>query len=181
MIIPKQIDVAFLTQITESCYSASRNQGLLNDFHIRRVKFLHQHFADNVILWMVVGITLSGVLLAGMQLAASYKLASARGTDLAIGGELSFSKGGDVVLKSSITGLFILLISFAFFLVFVTQVYDLLLLRALQRALTGPRQSVPSSHPGPMVQEPLPSFNQRETCSKRGKTIEVCDRCDPPY
>lgn len=125
LIKPERIDVPFLTQLTESCYSASRNQGLLNDFQIRRVKFLHQHFADNVILWMVVGITLSGVLLAGLQLAASYKLAVARGTELAAGGELSFSKGGDIVLKSSITGLFILLISFAFFLVFVTQVYDI--------------------------------------------------------
>jgi hypothetical protein len=74
---------------------------------------------------MVVLITISGVALAGLQLAASYRLAVIRGTEFATASELVLNKSGDLVLKSSVTGLFILIISFAFFLVFVLYVYDI--------------------------------------------------------
>jgi hypothetical protein len=74
-------------------------------------------------MWMVVIITFSGVLLAGLQLWASYRLAESRQTTLdANDGQLVLERDR-VVLKSSIAGLFILLVSFAFFLVFVLYVY----------------------------------------------------------
>lgn len=74
-------------------------------------------------MWMVVAVTLSGVLLAGLQLWASYELASTNKTPLdASNGELTLRRD-QLVLKSSITGLFILMISFGFFLVFVFYVY----------------------------------------------------------
>src|ERR1043166_2740049 len=71
---------------------------------------------------MVVSITISGVILAGLQILASYKLASA--------GKVAFEQAGEVTMdthsmavKSSVVGVVLRAISFAFFLVFVLYVY----------------------------------------------------------
>jgi hypothetical protein len=74
-------------------------------------------------MWMVVAVTFSGVLLAGLQLWASYQLAAASRTTLHANDGEFILKRDQLVLKSSITGLFILLVSFCFFLVFVFYVY----------------------------------------------------------
>src|ERR1700720_2361696 len=109
----------------DHCYSLIRSQGLLSDFAYRKITFLQQYRANGVLMWMVVIVTLSGVLLAGLQLWASYRLAAANKTSLhSAQAELSLQRDR-LVLKSSITGLFILLISFCFFLVFVFYVYRL--------------------------------------------------------
>lgn len=112
-----------LRDAREHCYSLIQAQGLLSDFAIRKLNFFQQYRANAVLMWMVVAVTFSGVLLAGLQLWASYQLAIANKTSLdANDGELVL-KRDKLVLKSSITGLFILLISFCFFLVFVFYVY----------------------------------------------------------
>jgi hypothetical protein len=114
-----------LRDARDHCYSSIQAQGLVNDFGYRKMAFLQQYRANGVLMWMVVIVTLSGVLLAGLQLWASYKLADAGKTSSpADQGELSWQRDR-LVLKSSITRLFILLISFCFFLVFVFYVYRL--------------------------------------------------------
>lgn len=114
---------AFLRDAREHCYSLISAQGLLNDYTIRKLNFYQQFRANGVLMWMVVAVTFSGVLLATLQLMASYQLAAAKGTQLsAEAGELTVQHDR-LVLKSSVTGLFILLISFCFFLVFVFYVY----------------------------------------------------------
>jgi hypothetical protein len=118
------VTLDLLTGIAGACYSEIHSQGLLNDFHLRRLKAIQQHYADNVTLWMVVSITISGVVLAGLQLLASYKLAILSGTALAESNDLSVEKG-KLVVRSSVTGLMILIISFAFFLVFVKFIYTI--------------------------------------------------------
>jgi len=75
-----------------------------------------------VLMYMVVLITFAGVFLAGVQLLASYKLASLGKGELAGGGEIQYSATG-ASFKSSVVGLVILALSFAFFLVFVFYVY----------------------------------------------------------
>jgi hypothetical protein len=111
-----------LRQAVEHCYSLIYSHDLLKDFATRELNFMQQYRANGVLMWMVVAVTLSGVLLAALQLMASYELAHAnRKSPL---GDSEFSLKRDrVVLKSSITGLFILVMSFAFFLVFVLYVY----------------------------------------------------------
>jgi hypothetical protein len=112
-----------LRDAREHCYSLIQAQEVLSDFAIRKLTFFQQYRANGVLMWMVVAVTCSGVLLAGFQLWASYQLAAANNTSLhANNGELIL-KRDQLVLKSSITGLFILLISFCFFLVFVFYVY----------------------------------------------------------
>ena len=114
-----------LREARDHCYSFIRAQGLLSDFAYRKMNFFQQYRANGVLMWMVVIVTLSGVVLAGLQLWASYKLAAANKSLLhSDQGELSLQRDR-LVLKSSITGLFILLISFCFFLVFVFYVYRL--------------------------------------------------------
>jgi hypothetical protein len=89
---------------------------------IRNENFVFQRYENTVIMLMVVSITISGVILAGLQLLASYKLASA--------GKVAFEQAGEVTMdthsmavKSSVVGVVILTISLAFFLVFVLYVY----------------------------------------------------------
>ncbi|MGB9369421.1 MAG: hypothetical protein WCE79_25775 [Xanthobacteraceae bacterium] len=118
----QQVQIAILKDIAQHCYSTVRMQGELSDWEIRKKTFTQQYYANDVMLWMVVLITLSGVCLAAVQLAASYVLAS-KASQAALSGELSIAKD-QIVLKSSVIGLFVLVVSFAFFLVFVLYVYQ---------------------------------------------------------
>lgn len=116
-------NTSLLKELIELCYSEIRSQGLLADFTSRRLVYEQQYRANGILLWMIVIITLSGVVLAGLQLAASYKLAVInRAPNLSTTDEITL-KRDQLVLKSSVTGLLILSVSFAFFLVFVLYVY----------------------------------------------------------
>ena len=100
-------------------------------------------------MWMVVAVTFSGVLLAGLQLLASYQLAIANKTSMdANNGEI-IVKRDQVVLRSSITGLFILLISFCFFLVFVFYVYRFETLDENTNLTSPPLSTLPMGGLGP--------------------------------
>lgn len=109
----------------DHCYSVIQAHDLFNDSTIRKLNYLQQYRANGILMWMVVVVTFSGVLLAGLQLGASYRLAAAAGTTLEGNGSTLTLNREQLVLKSSITGLFILIISFCFFLVFVFYVYKL--------------------------------------------------------
>lgn len=124
LVKPEKIDIGFLTQVSNFCYAQVRGEDLLGDFNIRRTNFLRQQFQGIVFLWMVVAITISGVLLAALQLVAAYKLASTGKGDFNQGGEVTLEEKR-ISLKSSVTGLLILTVSFAFFMVFVVWVYPL--------------------------------------------------------
>jgi hypothetical protein len=112
-----------LREARNHCYSIIQSQQVLADLVIRKLNFFQQYRANGVLMWMVVLVTLSGVLLAGVQLRASYLLAAANKMSLLESDGELILKRDQLVLKSSITGLFILLVSFCFFLVFVIYVY----------------------------------------------------------
>jgi hypothetical protein len=67
LIKPERIDVPFLVQISDFCYGQVRGEDLLSDFYIRKLSFVQQQSDTRVLLWMVVAITISGVLLAGFS------------------------------------------------------------------------------------------------------------------
>lgn len=94
----------------------------LNDFSIRKEKFTRQELDERVILFLVVAITLSGVGLAGLQLLASYKLASRRRLKFTEDSTLSLEHD-KVSLRSSVTGLLILVVSLGFFIIYVKWIY----------------------------------------------------------
>lgn len=118
----KVIDVALLEHIHYMCYEQIFEEDSLTDFGIRKSAFLNQQAETPVMLWMVVAITLSGVLLAAIQLIAAYRLTASGKVGFEQGGQLSI-EAHKISLGSSVTGLIILTVSLAFFIVFVTQVY----------------------------------------------------------
>ncbi len=124
MLKPDKLDIDVLTNVSKLCYSEIYDADALGDFNIRRSNLLRQQFEGRIVLWMVVAITLSGVLLAGLQLFAAFLLAASGHGDLAQTSELSLEQK-KISLKSSVTGLLILTVSFAFFIVYVLWVYTI--------------------------------------------------------
>src|SRR3954468_3827617 len=118
------VDLAVYEDVWKLCGTESFNALSLQDFRIRREKFVRQELDERVTLALVVGITISGVLMAGLQLLMSYKLAQAGHSELAKDIELSVQKD-KIALKSSVVGLAILVISLAFFVVYVKWIYSI--------------------------------------------------------
>lgn len=148
---PGPSSLARIRDLSGLCWQQIQAQGTLNDFEIRRLAFFQQYFSNPVLLWMVVVVTLSGVVLAGIQLLASFELAAAQGTALVQDGELVIQKSR-IALKSSVTGLFILVMSFAFFIVFVKFIYRIDQVDVDRPADAGP--ALPAGSLGPPGGEP---------------------------
>jgi len=120
----RDIDYDLYERIWRLCGNQVYNQMYLADFTIRRDKLVQQELDERVTLWMVVSITISGVILAGLQLLTSYKLASSGHADSVKDSEVVIQRDR-ISLKSSITGVLILGISFAFFIVYVLWIYTI--------------------------------------------------------
>jgi len=104
------------------CQTLGTAQRSADEQQIREDNLVFQRFENQVLMWMVVSITLAGVVLAGAQLWASYLLAKSGRGALAEGGSVDFSKD-KMAVQSSVVGVVVLAVSFAFFLVFVLYVY----------------------------------------------------------
>ena len=123
---PDPIDINVMRDYGSACADLIRNQNGADMAVATAAVYTNQRYNTNVLLWMVVAITLSGVALAALQLLGSYRLAAAGH------GQFSDGAGGDVTLsatsvavKSSVVGVVILGISLAFFIVFVGYVYPI--------------------------------------------------------
>ncbi len=121
---PPKMNVGVYERIWRICGNQLFNGLYLTDFSIRKEKFLRQELDERVNLWMVVTITLSGVVLAGIQLLLSYRLATQGIGDFAKDSELSI-QNRRISLRSSVTGAIILGLSFAFFMVYVLWIYSI--------------------------------------------------------
>ena len=136
-------------EVSLVCYNHAYRALLLDDFRIRRTAFVQQQFQGNVMLWMVVTITLSGVALAGLQLLAASRLAATGHASLATDGVLSLERG-KISLRSSVTGLLILVVSLAFFGIYVKWIYPISetsAQRAPRQATQGPAQEQAPAQP----------------------------------
>jgi hypothetical protein len=136
-------DISELYQVFGLCYNSTIAQLVVEEEAVRRDNFVFQRAENVALLIMVITITLSGVVLAGLQLLGSYKLALARKGQLVDGGEASL-KPDSIVVKSSVVGVVILAISFAFFMVFVVYVYTL-----RDDTAPGPGRSPTATQPSP--------------------------------
>jgi hypothetical protein len=76
---PTQENIRFAK---EHCYSLIRSQSLLNNFYILDLNCVQQYRANTVLMWTVVAVTLSDVILATLQLLASYNRAASKSTSL---------------------------------------------------------------------------------------------------
>jgi hypothetical protein len=124
LISQSETNLELVRQLQDMCSKQWHEELMLDDFTLRRIKFLEQSRDGHVLLWVVVAITLSGVILASIQLAAAYQIALKTNLSPSTDGEIAM-EGGKVSLKSSIIGLFILLISLGFFSIFVSNVYTI--------------------------------------------------------
>lgn len=119
------MDNAVLANAADSfCYSSARHQYLLNDFAVRRDAYAIQPFETKVIMWMVVALVACGIYMAWLQLAASYELALL-GRNLSSENTESNVKIAGMSVRSSVIGVIILVISFAFFGIYVRYVYTI--------------------------------------------------------
>ena len=118
----KAAQINLLWSIYYLCDAMISRKLLYEEQVIRNENFVFQRYENTIIMLMVVSITISGVILAGLQLFASYKLASVGKATFADAGEVTIDSHS-LAVKSSVVGVIILAISFAFFLVFVLYVY----------------------------------------------------------
>lgn len=107
------------------CSIHTYSELVIQDFKLRRSAYALQGIMGQVILWMVVIITLSGVGLASMQLFASYRLAEKLGSNPQTDATTLGIEPGKLVISTSVSGLMVLIVSFAFFYVFVSGVYKM--------------------------------------------------------
>lgn len=116
--------IDMLGTISRHCYEQVRGEGVLSELDIRRAAFMDQAYQGKVVLWMVVAITLSGVALAGLQLVMGYRLVQAGYRSETSESEVTLERN-KIAVRSSVTGLLILTVSFAFFLVYVLWIYTI--------------------------------------------------------
>jgi hypothetical protein len=116
------LDLKSLAGVHGLCYAEVNEEDMLDDYGIRSSAYLNQQLQTTILLWMVVAITFSGVILAGVQLVAGYRLASAGKAGFDVGGSVGVEKD-KLSVSSSVTGVLILAISLLFFYVFVHDVY----------------------------------------------------------
>lgn len=136
-----------LKALSAYCFELVRHSDALQRKRVDDLAYIDQYPLGHVILGMVLVITLSGVLLAGMQVWAGYH-ASSRAADAPPppgGGAAAGDAGkpppatppaaidkdettiqleaGKLFVKSSVTGLLILVVSLAFFFLYLKFVY----------------------------------------------------------
>jgi NADH:ubiquinone oxidoreductase subunit 3 (subunit A) len=115
-------DLQTAASIHGICYVRTNEEDQLRGFGLLETALLRQQQHVPFLMWMVIAITISGVVLAGLQLVGSYRLASAGRANFEQGGEISIERNR-MALSTSVTGVLILVISLGFFYVFVKEVY----------------------------------------------------------
>jgi hypothetical protein len=119
---PDGFDIDMVDRYRTVCENILAGQYRLETLATSQRIYANQMFQNSVVLWMVVVITVSGVILAGIQLWATYRLALEGKGAIAEGGEATIEHG-KLVVRSSVVGIIILALSFAFFAVYVLYVY----------------------------------------------------------
>jgi hypothetical protein len=109
----------------------------------------------------------------------SYKLASAGQNDVSQAGEITLERN-KISLKSSVTGLFILIISFAFFSLFVFEIYRIKEVNVDPKpSVTGPAQSTSRLLPGGLGAPPANPAGISATSPSSNDTRPISESAQP--
>ena len=122
LIQPVSFDIDSVDRYRSVCENILAGQYRLETVATGQRIYENQILQNTVIMWMVVTITISGVVLAGIQLWATYRLTMAGKGMLAEGGEVSIEHKR-MVVRSSVVGVLILALALVFFAVYVLYVY----------------------------------------------------------
>jgi hypothetical protein len=121
---PTSMDIKAADEFANHCVELVYNSYAIADYNVRRRAFEEQYEEQKYILWLVITLTLSGVALTGLQLASAYNLSTTKGIDLQGGGDLTLERG-KLAIKSAVSGLLMLSLSFGFFLTYMAWVYPI--------------------------------------------------------
>ena len=120
----KSIGIQILNEVQSLCFARIGEEDELSEYGTRRNAYLIQQSETTVLMWMVVIITISGVVLAAIQLIASFKFAAAGKANL--GQETNINiEAHKLSISSSVSGILILVVSLCFFYVFTMQIYSI--------------------------------------------------------
>jgi hypothetical protein len=119
---PQSLEIGTLQAVQTLCFVRVGNEDELSEASIRRNAYATQQAETTILMWLVVVITFSGVFLAGIQLFTTYKLV-ASGKLTGQQESTMTIEAQKVSISSSVTGLVILVVSLAFFEIFVKEVY----------------------------------------------------------
>lgn len=141
LIQPAPLDIDTIDRYRNVCENILAGQYRLHTLAVGQRIYENQIFQNSVLLWMVVTITVSGVVLAGLQLWATYRLAVAGKGSIADGGEATIEQNR-LVVRSSVIGVVILALSFAFFTLYILYVYRIADVPGLERLVPPPRHVI---------------------------------------
>lgn len=110
--------------VREGCFRQVQSDLLLREIQLRRARFVQQADEGVALIVTVIIITIAGVALSAVQFVATYRLASAGQAAIEQASQLTIERDR-ITLKSSVTGLFILACSLAFFMIFVLYVHPI--------------------------------------------------------
>ena len=175
----KSVDMRLEDQIANHCIGVVSNSYSLQDYDVRRTSFIEQYHESQFVLWLVIGITISGVVLAGIQLVSAYNMSLMLGKSAFDAISLGFD-AKSISLGTTVSGLVILAMSFAFFLVYVIYVYPVQITNSISMnasksiAMPNSEQALPTTPaaaPASPDSSPPPSFYQapRPTSASIGK------------
>ena len=124
-------------RIADLCLAEVRDQyeayGLRSDTEIRRAAFINQQAHGTNILVFVIVMTAAGVVLAAVQLLLAYLLARRGGTSIETDNAVKLARNS-IYVRSSVSGVAIIAISFGFFFLYIRYVYPLSELRGAANA-----------------------------------------------
>jgi len=153
---PTGIQIDTISKYARTCAELAQLESVAERDTAANAVLNTQRFNTYVLLWLVVGITFSGVGLAGMQLLWAYRLAQTGHGALPDGSETTVSKDS-LVIKSSVVGVIILGFSLVFFVVFVMEVYPMTLVGVATPAPINPDRDIGTLVSGPPPSTTLPS------------------------
>lgn len=117
-------DIQTIDAISAHCLTLVSSVYRLEDYDVRRSAFYEQYSETTFLLWLVICITVSGIILAAVQLVTAYRLSIALGENVGEQTQLTIDTKR-LSVRSTVSGLIILAMSFAFFLVYVIYIYPL--------------------------------------------------------
>jgi hypothetical protein len=119
-------DIDTLWQVSALCYRESIYAYRRTELEVRRASYQQAQTQSDAILRLVVGMTWGGIALASLQLAFVFALSWRERKLLMDGSELTAESNRDsskLYFRSSVVGLMILVITFAFFYLYAIDIY----------------------------------------------------------
>jgi hypothetical protein len=163
-----------LVDVDGACFDRLDRESSLVTSRIRHNAYVIQQQQTRQLMWMVVGITLAGVMLAGLQLAAGFRLAMLGKASFENSQSGSFDvEAKKLSINSSVSGVLVLALSLCFFYIFTQNIYliqnpDTKKGNSGIDAMSSSMQTLPTSSESPGRSVPLKTEVEKEAERETG-------------